>query len=65
MEVDKAIWFSNKYKISGWWLLTGEGPKRPDRPAMEEDDVILEILDRLSEADREEVLRFAEFRATH
>ena len=65
IEVDKAKWFCNKHKISGWWLLTGNGPKLLDRPPREEDDVILEIYDRLSDDAREDALKYAEFRATH
>ena len=65
MSVDKAIWFANKYKVSGWWLLTGEGPMRTDV-----DDsiaLIVEIVDVLSNLDKkakDEVLGFARFVAS-
>ena len=43
------------------WLFTGRGPRRP--PSKTTTDLMAE-LDSLSDEDREEVLRFARFRAT-
>jgi len=64
MSVEKAIWFAHQYKVSGWWLLTGEGPMRPDYESDSEDTAIVEILSRLDKTTKEELLRFALFRAS-
>jgi hypothetical protein len=45
------------------WLLEGSGPRRWSGGNQEDVDDLLRLLDGLSEADREEVLRFARFRA--
>lgn len=64
MSIEKAIWFSSKYKVSGWWLLTGEGPMRPDYQIDGEDSVLLDILSNLNTQDKEDVLRYARYVAS-
>lgn len=64
MDVDKAVYFAGKYKISGWWLLTGEGSRFPDSQSTSEDDAIREILGNIDPSVKEEILKYAQYRAS-